>query len=266
MHTLTRYLKDLHSERRIIASLAMNDCKARFAAAGLGIVWAFLQPLMTLLVFWFVFQVGFRTAPVSDVPFILWFAPAYLVWSFFSDGLLQVTNCLIEYRYLIKKVNFKVNIIPPFKIIANGIIHVFFLFFICFLCMVYHYGISLYALQVFYYLICVFALLLGTGWLLSALNVFMKDVANVIAVLIQIGFWATPIFWTPDNMNPVVQLVLKLNPMYYICTGYRETFINKLWFWEHPIQTVYFWIFTFILLAVGTNTFEKLHVLFDDAL
>lgn len=266
MRVLFKYLKDLVSENNIIINLALNDCKARFASSGLGIVWAFLQPLMTLLVFWFVFQVGFRTAPISETTFIVWFAPAYLIWTFFSESLLQLTNCLIEYRYLIKKVNFKVNIIPPFKIVSNGVIHVFFIGFICFLNMVYHYGLTVYALQVIYYLLCTFVLLLGIGWLLAALNVFLKDIYNVVAILIQIGFWATPIFWTPEDMNPMVQMILKLNPMYYICTGYRETFIYKVWFWEHPIQTCYFWALAMALLFIGTNTFEKLRILFDDAL
>ena len=100
MKILFKYLKDLFAERKIIFSLALNDCKARFASSGLGVVWAFLQPLLTILVFWFVFQVGFKTAPVKEVVFIVWFTPAYLIWTFFSEDLFQVTNSLIEYQYL----------------------------------------------------------------------------------------------------------------------------------------------------------------------
>lgn len=266
MKTIFRYLETILKEKKVILNLALNDCKSRFAASGLGIIWAFLQPLLTLLVFWFVFEVGFRTAPISDIAFIVWFTPAYLVWTFFGDGLLQVTNSLIEYRYLIKKINFKVMIIPPFKVLSNGIIHVFFIIFICFLNLIYGYGISIYALQVVYYFVCTCLLLLGLGWLVSALNVFAKDIYNVVAVLIQVGFWATPIFWNPDTMSSSVQMVLRLNPMYYICTGYREAFIYKVWFWEHPLQTGYFWGVTVILLLLGSNIFEKLRPLFDDAL
>lgn len=265
MKILFKYLKDLFAERKIIFSLALNDCKARFASSGLGVVWAFLQPLLTILVFWFVFQVGFKTAPVKEVVFIVWFTPAYLIWTFFSEDLFQVTNSLIEYQYLIKKVNFKVNIIPPIKVVSNGIIHIAFIFVICFINMVYGYGLSVYALQVIYYFICTCVLLLGMGWLFSALNVFVKDVYNVIAVGVQIGFWATPVFWNPDEMNHTVQMLLKLNPMYYICTGYREAFVYKIWFWDHPYQTLYFWVFACIMLIVGTNIFEKLYRLFNDA-
>lgn len=266
MKVLVQYFKDLVVERKLIFDLSINDCKARFASSGLGIIWAYLQPLLTLLVFWFVFQVGFRTPPVSDYVFIVWFAPAYLIWTFFNESLFQVTNSLIEYKYLIKKVNFKVNIIPPIKIGANGIIHLAFIFFLCFITVLYGYGLSLYTLQVIYYFICTCLLLLGMGWLFSALNVFVKDIYNVISVVLQIGFWATPVFWNPDDLSHTVITILKLNPMYYICMGYREAFIYKVWFWDHPFQTIYFWVIVIILLLLGTNTFEKMHSLFDDAL
>lgn len=263
---MIKYLISIIKERKIIGSLAINDCKSRFAASGLGVVWAFLQPLLTLLVFWFVFQVGFRTAPISDIVFIVWFSPAYLIWTFFSDSIFQITNCFVEYKYLVKKVNFKLGIIPPMKIISNAIIHLVFILFICFINLVYGYGVSVYALQVIYYFVCTCMLLLGMGLLFSTLNVFIKDVYNVITVVIQIGFWATPIFWNTDQINQTVMLILKLNPMYYICMGYREAFIYKVWFWNHPIQTMYFWLVVVILLVLGTRTFEKMHYLFDDAL
>lgn len=260
------YLKDLYKQRKILGELAINDCKAKFASSGLGMVWAFLQPLLTLLVFWVVFQAGFKTAPISNVEFIVWFAPAYLIWMFFSEGLLQVTNSLVEYNYLIKKVNFKVNIIPPIKIVSSAIVHCGFILFIIFLNFVYGYGISIYALQVIYYFGCTCMLLLGMGWLFSALNVFVKDVYNVVAVFTQIGFWATPVFWNASEMDSNILLILKLNPMYYICEGYRETFIYKIWFWEHPAETVYFWAITVVLLIVGARTFDKLNKVFIDVL
>lgn len=110
--SFVRFLTDIVHDRSVLWGLAKNDVRAKFAASFLGSVWAFIQPLITLLVLWFVFQVGFRNPPVSDVPFMVWYAPAYLVWSFFSEALTSGTNCLIEYSYLVKKVNFRVSIIP----------------------------------------------------------------------------------------------------------------------------------------------------------
>lgn len=266
MKYIINFWGSLFENRKRIIELAINDCKARFASSGLGMLWSFVQPLLTILVFWFVFQLGFKQAPIDNVVYIVWFAPAYLIWSFFSENLFQTTNALVEYSYLIKKVNFCVDIIPVIKIVSGAIVHCVFILFLLLINLLYGYGIDLYFVQVFYYFFCAFMFLLALGMLLSAVNVFVKDIFNVVSVLIQIGFWATPIFWNPDSMSKGVLNILKINPMYYICMGYRETFVYKIWFWEHPTQTVYFWGITMMILCWGVRTFEKLKPIFDDAL
>lgn len=263
---MAKFIIKLWNERDIIWKLAINDCKARFASSGLGIIWSFLTPLMTILVFWFVFQVGFRNPPIANVPFMVWYIPAFLSWNYFSETLIQATNSLIEYRYLVKKVNFQVSMIPLIKVISYGFIHFIFIGFIIFINIVYRQKPSLYYLQSLYYFLCMIILLCALGWLLSSVAAFLKDVSNVIGIVIQIGFWATPIFWDPSSMNETVQKVLKLNPMFYICQGYRESFIYKVGFWEHPFYSAYFWIFTIIIMIAGIITFNKLSPQFDDVL
>lgn len=261
-----KFLVDLYKEKSVIWQLARNDCKARFAAAGLGVIWAFLQPLLNILVLWFVFQVGFRSMPVEDVPFIVWYIPAFLSWNFFSEAISQSTNSLMEYSYLLKKVNFKVTMIPLIKVVSAGIIHAAFIIFIVVISLVYGRMPTLYFLQMIYYFFCVFCLSASLGWLLSALAVFLKDVANMVAVVLQIGFWMTPLFWDPSGMQPLIQSLLKLNPMYYVCMGYRESVVGDTLFWQHPLQTAYFWILTLLIFIGGSRLFVKLKPHFVDML
>lgn len=260
------FFKALVKEREVVWNLAVNDCKARFASSGLGVIWSFLTPLMTILVFWFVFQVGFRNAPVENVPFMVWYIPAFLSWNYFSETLIQVTNSLVEYRYLVKKVNFEVSVIPVLKVISYGFIHFAFIFFIIGINLLYGERPTLYYLQGFYYFFCMIALLCALGWLLSAVAAFLPDVVNVIGIVIQIGFWATPIFWNPVTMSPTVQKILKLNPMFYICQGYRESFVYGIGFWRHPVYTIYFWVLVAVILVFGIRTFTRLRPQFDDVL
>ena len=152
------------------------------------------------------------------------------------------------------------------KIAASGFIHLAFIGFIVIVNFLHGIFPSIYNLQSFYYFFCMIVLLAGFGWLLSAMAAFITDVVNLIAVAIQIGFWATPIFWSPDSMSPMVQTILKLNPMFYVCTGYRDSFINKIWFWERPIETIYFWVVAFAILCYGIYTFKRLRPHFDDVL
>lgn len=263
---MIRFMVNLFRESGVIWNLAVNDCKARFASSGLGVVWSFLTPLMTILVFWFVFQVGFRNPPIENIPFMVWYIPAFLSWNYFSETLIQVTNSLMEYRYLVKKVNFEVSVIPVIKVISYGLIHLAFIFFIIGINLLYGQGVSIYYLQGFYYFFCMIVLLCALGWMLSAVAAFLPDVVNVIGIVIQIGFWATPIFWNPADMSPLVQKILKLNPMFYVCQGYRESFIYDIGFWQHPVYTVYFWGFVAVIMFVGIRSFTKLRPQFDDVL
>ena len=260
------FLLDIIKNRRILWALAKNDFKSRFLNSFLGVVWAFMQPLVTILVFWFVFQVGFKSAPIKDVAFIVWFTPAYLIWAYFSESLSASTNSLKEYSYLVKKVNFRVSMIPLVKIISSSFVHIAFIALIFFMVWFYDINFSVYNLQVVYYFGCTVILLMGLGWLLSCISIFVGDIPNIVNVFIQIGFWITPIFWSPDTMSTAVQNVLKLNPMFYICRGYRDAFIDHIWFWQRGYTNLFFWMTTTILFVFGAIIFKKLRPHFADVL
>ena len=263
---ISGFLKGIFNDRKILWELAKNDFKARFANALLGGFWAFAQPLVTLLVFWFVFELGFKNPPVSDVPFIVWLTPAYLAWTFFSEGLSSGTNCLMEYGYLVKKVNFHVSLIPLVKILSSAFIHIAFIAFIFFMLIVCGIPLSIYNLQVFYYFACTCILLVGLNWILSAIAPFIKDVVSIVNIIIQIGFWATPIFWSPEGMSQIVQVILHLNPMFYICRGYRDCFVDHVWFWKRPMSTIFFWCVAPLCVMFGALIFRKLRPQFADVL
>lgn len=259
-------LSDFIKDRRLLFGLAKNDFKAKFASSFLGGIWAFIQPLVTILVFWYVFEIGFRNPPINDVPFIVWFVPAFLAWTFFSETIISGTNCLMEYSYLVKKVNFRVSIIPVVKILSSAFIHVVFIGFIVILLVANNVSLSVYNLQVIYYFFCMCIYLLGLCWLLSSMAPFVKDVVSFVGVAMQIGFWLTPIFWSQETMTPAVQFVLKFNPMFYICSGYRDSFINHVWFWERGDVNFLFWGITIICFVAGIKLFKKLRPQFADVL
>ncbi len=127
-------------------------------------------------------------------------------------------------------------------------------------------GPSLYWLQLPYYVACSIVLVLGIGWLLSALRVFIKDVGEIVGVVLQLGFWFTPIFWSADNIPDEYKYLIKLNPMFYIIDGYRNTFINHVWFWEQYRVTPYFLVTTGVLFIAGAVVFKRLRPHFGDVL
>lgn len=268
-------LKDLISNRKLIWNLSKNDFKSRFSGSYFGIIWAFIQPVVTVLVYWFVFEKGLHAGRINlrsgiDVPFVLWLVAGLVPWFFFSEALCGGTNALIEYSYLVKKVVFKVSILPLIKVISALFVHLFFVAFSVALYCGYHYYPDWYTVQLLYYSLAMVVLVIGLTYVTSAIVVFFKDLTQVINIVLQIGVWVTPIMWNINDPNldlhPVIITILKLNPMYYIVEGYRDSLINKVAFWERTGETIYFWVFTGVVLVLGSVVFKKLKTHFADVL
>lgn len=264
---------ELFANRKLIWSLSKNDFKTRFAGSYLGIIWAFVQPIVTVLVYWFVFEKGLKQGGVNtkegiEIEFVLWFVAALVPWFFFAEAWGSATNALLEYSYLVKKVVFKISILPIVKIISALFVHLFFITFIVILYVCYGYYPDVYYVQIIYYSLCMFILALGLSYMTSAIVVFFKDLNQIISIVLQIGMWLTPIMWNIEGMglSETTKNIFKLNPMYYITMGYRDVFINKVWFFEHPFQTLYFWAFTIVTFLLGTIIFKRLKVHFADVL
>ena len=264
---------EIYHNRKLIWRLAKNDFKTRYAGSYLGKVWAMVQPVVTVLVYWFVFEKGLSSGAVVartgiTVPFVLWLTSGLVPWFYFSEALSNGTNSLLEYNYLVKKVVFNIDILPLVKIISSVFIHAFFILFLLLLMCCYGMFPDVYTLQILYYSICLIVFTLGLCYLTSALIVFFRDLSQIISIVLQIGIWMTPIMWTLDRLDayPALQFVFKLNPLYYIVYGYRDALFQKVFFWEHPFLTGYFWILTVVLFGTGLVVFRRLKVHFADVL
>ena len=260
---------ELIQSRKLIFSLAKNDFKTKYAGSYLGIVWAFIQPIVTIMVYWFVFSVGLKSGNVDNYPFVLYLVSGIVPWFFFQDALNGGTNSLIEYNYLVKKVVFKISILPIVKIISALFVHAFFVAFALILCAVYGYFPGLYTLQILYYSACTFLFVLGLVYATSAIVIFFRDLTQIINIVLQVGVWMTPIMWDLNMLSgyPLLMKLFKLNPMYYIVSGYRDAMLGKVWFWDaHWGWTIYFWIVTTALFALGAWIFKRLKPHFADVL
>lgn len=268
--TLLNIPSELIKNRKLLMSLSKNDFKTKFAGSYLGIVWAFVQPIVTVFLYWFVFEKAFHAQPRADWkgPYVLWLICGLVPWFYFSEVWASGTNALVEYSYLVKKVVFKVSLLPTVKVISGLFVHFFFMGFTIVMFIVYNIFPGFYALQLVYYLFCMIMLVLGLVYLNSAVVVFFRDLSQIINILMQAVMWMTPIMWDMDSleMSPVIKEILKINPLFYVIQGYRDSLINKVWFWDRPTITLYYWIVIALIFMVGTTIFRKLRVHFADVL
>lgn len=260
---------ELFQSRHLIWKLAKNDFKKRYAGSYLGAVWAMVQPVVTVVMYYIVFDVimgSGRQLADDSLPYVLFLTAGLVPWFYFSEALTNGTNALMEYNYLVKKVVFKISILPIIKIIAATFIHVFFVLVLLIMAGFYGYFPTIYTIQIVYYSICLFVLVLGICYSTCAIMVFFKDIGQIINILLQIGMWATPILWDVNGLSPAVQMFVKINPLVYIVNGYRSAIFERAWFFEDFYSTMYFWIITVVIFGVGALVFKRLKVHFADVL
>ncbi len=264
--------KELWQSRELIWKLSRNDFKKRYAGSYLGFVWALVQPVITVLMYWVVFDVVFNTrsqmiASGVEVPYVLYLTAGLVPWFYFSEALTNGTNALLEYSYLVKKVVFKISILPIIKLIAATFIHIFFVGVLLVVAMCYGYFPTIYTIQIIYYSFCTFVLVLAMSYCSCAIVVFFRDLGQIINILLQVGMWATPILWDINMIHDerIISL-FKLNPLVYIVNGFRSSIYGQEWFFTHFYSSTYFWIFTVTLFCIGSLIFKRLKVHFADVL
>ena len=270
MNYVISLMKEIVRKRKLIWDLAKADFRKRFVGSYFGMVWMLVQPIVTVLIYFFIFQVGFKSVPpVPGVPYVLWLIPGIVPWFFYSEAFNCVTGCLQEYSYLAKKVVFQVEILPIIKLISCMLVHAFFagIMLAVFLC----YGRLPMAtwIQILYYSFAAAMLALAFGYLTSAINVFFKDMAQIVSICLQFGMWLTPIMYQETmfaDKAPWFVTILKLNPFYYVVAGYRDSMLTGNWFWERPKLGIYFWVVTLVIGLLGLRVFKRLRPHFSDVL
>lgn len=264
------FFREFYRLRQVVFQLARQDFRNRYVGASLGLFWTFVQPLVMTLILWAVVSLAFKTSAVHGVPFVLFLLAGLAVWNCFSEGLGLATGVFYEYAFLVKKVQFQIAVLPLVKILSSLAIHGIFLLFVMGILIVNGIFPSFYWVQILYYMLALVVLLQGVSWITASLNVLAKDVAYMINVLLQFGFWLTPVFWDISLIPAPVQkyflILLKLNPLAYIVEGYRQSLFYHRPFWADPGWTVYFWVVTLVILVLGGMIFRKLKPHFADVL
>jgi lipopolysaccharide transport system permease protein len=264
--SLYYFIRLIVLQRNIIFVMGKREIASQYAGSLLGFIWTFINPLIMILVFWVVFSVGLKAQPLNNVPFVVWLTAGLSAWFAFSDMVGGAAGSIVGNSNLIKKTLFHSQILPVVKIFSSLITHSIFLVVLVGLIIFQKLPFSFYYFQFLYYLLGLCSIALGLGWMVAALNVFTRDVTQIIGIVLQVGLWATPILWDINIMPQHLQLFFKLNPMFYIVQGYRESFIYFKPFWHHPLMTIYFWIFSSITLFLGALVFKSLKSHFAEVL
>lgn len=263
-------IKKLLEDRKLILELSINDFKRRFSGSYFGVFWAFVQPIINVSIYWLIFGSGLKSGPVGDVPFLLWLLAGICPWFFVNDVVNNTSNSIVEYGYIIKKVKFNISYVPIIRIISSFFVHMFFVWIVFIVYILCDFRITIYVVQILYYLLYMLLFVVALAYFNATISVFFRDFVQIVAILMQYSMWAVPIMIAEENFPGAMKEILKYNPLYYIVQGYRDAFIDRVWFWDRIVEQtkmcMYYWILVLVMLVISAYTYKKLKTSFMDVL
>ena len=226
---LSNFLQKIYVQRGLIRNFVVRDLKARYIGSFMGFFWSVIHPIVLLVSYTFVFSVIFGLRPLPDTgttSFPLFLFCSILPWLFFQETLQRSSTVLIENANLITKTLFPSEILP-LVVLLSGLVNHLIGFAILLVILLFTLGkISLFILFVPVYFFLLMLFTLGISWFVSSLNVFVRDVSQVLSVILTFWFWFTPIFYSIDRFPPKMLFLVQWNPLAHFVGGYRDCLLR----------------------------------------
>ncbi len=264
--TEKNYWKDLWRYRELFYILSWRDLKVRYKQTIIGVAWSVLRPLLTMMIFTFVFG-RIAKFPSEGINYSLLVFAGLLPWQFFAAGLTEASNSLVGSERLISKVYFPRMIIPAASVITSLVD--FFISLVLMFILLIWFGVlpSINLIFLPLFIIMAFFASFGIGLWLTALNVKYRDFKHVVPFLVQLGLYISPVGFTSaiaSNMIPEkFRLLYYINPMTGVIDGFRWCFFGEKTplYWEGLFLSLGV---TLIFLFIGISVFRKMEKSFAD--
>ena len=248
-----KVFKELYQYREVLKTNVQKEIRGKYKGSFLGVLWSFLNPLLMVLVYALVFPYIMRTNVDN---YLVYLITGVIPWNFFTTCITTGCNCVWINGGIIKKVYFPREILP-ISVVAAGLIN-FLISCVIILLFVLFGGIGFSVQLLWLPLIAIIqsALSLGLLFILSAINVYVRDIEYLVGFLLNLLFYATPILYTADMFPESIRWVLYLNPMTTIIESYRNIFYYQQSPALIPLMIVF--MVSFIILIIGYLIFKKL--------
>ncbi len=261
------FIKTLWKNRKLVLKLGKSDFKNRFASTSLGSIWGFLQPFVFMMMYVIVFQFIFKSQGEGGVPYVVWFLPGMAMWMCLNDNIMGASGAIRSYSYLVKKVVFPIDIIPIISIVGNSVVSIF-LFAIA-IAISAIYGKIVNVLEFLYVLFAAYAFIIALTRFTSAVTTLVPDFSNLLAIIMQICFWATPVVWGISQLDghPTLARIMQCMPFAYLVTAARECVMGgNIITASNGLYTAIFWTITIIMYLWGNYIFKNKKKDFADVL
>lgn len=253
--------KNLYNYRELLKTNITKDVGGKYKKSFLGVLWSFVNPLLQIMVYAFVFQVIMKS---NIENYAVYLCCGLIPWQYFSSVVLRGAATIIDNGNIIKKVYFPREILPISLVSSEGINFLISTIIILGFVIFGGIGLSINILWYFFILAIQYIVSIGVAFLVSSLTVYFRDLMHILGIIMQLMFYATPIVYAIDSVPEKFHWLVKLNPMSYLITGYRDIFYNKSMPDFHGLLIAF--IMGIILITVGYLVFRKLEKRFAEEL
>jgi lipopolysaccharide transport system permease protein len=263
----TNFVAKLVRHRGLIKNLVLRDLRSRYIGSIMGFFWSVIHPLVLLASYTFVFSIINKTQlgqEAGTTSFAIYLFCGILPWLVFQETLSRSSNALIDHTNLITKTVFPAEILPVSILVANLVNHLIGLAVFLLIAILYLHKISWLILLVPVYLLALSLFTLGLSWFISSVQVFLRDTAQIVAVVLTFWFWFTPILFDERRFPSALQFLLHLNPLAAVVTAYRKCLLSL----EPPSLNAFLllWILALASFAGGGLFFKYTKRSFADVL
>ena len=242
-------LKELFRYRELIFFLTWRDLKVRYKQTLLGVAWAVIQPVMTMVIF-SIFFGGLARVPSDDIPYPLFSIAGLLPWQLFENSIRNGSKSLVSNRNMITKIYFPRVIMPMSSVLACVVDFFVALPILIIMMIVYGYHVNIYILLIPYYLLLTIITAFGVTLWFSAMDVMYRDIGYIVPFITQIWMYLTPIAYGSSMItDPKWAFIYSLNPMVGVVNGFRGAFLGV--YTQLPIQSMIFSLLISLLILVG---------------
>lgn len=255
-----KIFKELYQYREFLYTNVKKDIRGKYKASFLGVLWSFINPLLQVVVYAIVFPYIMRSQIDNYLVFLIC---GIIPWTWFTTSLMGGTTSITNNSNLIKKVYFPREILP-ISVVTSGMVNFFISCLIIMLFAIFGgLGISWHIVFVPLVAIVQYLVQLGFVFILSAFNVYVKDVEYMVSFLLNLVFYATPILYTADMFaGSKFAWIFKVNPMAYIVDSYRRIFYAHML--PNFKQLGVLFLCSLLLVFIGYSIFKKLEKRFAE--
>ena len=237
-----------------IFCIAKYELLADMRDSKFGLFWNFASPAIQVITYWLVFGIGLNRKGYDGVPYLPWVVVGFAAWWYVSPCITQGCSAVFSKKNVITKMKFPISILPATVCAKEFFNHMCMMLITFVVVTLFGYYLNIHWLGILYYAFCSFMFLEALSLVTSVLTMMWRDVKKLVTSLMRMLLYLSPVLWPATFSDyPLIEFIMKLNPVYYIVTGYRDCILFEKSIFAHPVMTVYFWIVVIILFIIGSS-------------